>query len=512
MKQKKSASILRKFLLFNLLVFSILGLFTILYLKAVQPNLVKKRTTNHITIISNTLDHLERLNVKFEKESIKTFLLSTRFLFQSLDRVRFYNKEGEIVGDTNILDLDQNVFSKSDSIIEESINGISESKKKQVETVLKNINIQEENLIRDTILNKYKNESIVLENESNNNFFVSTLDQVQINNERVGYIIVTEQANDILFAVEERKNFIIRTVLAVALVILIFSLFLNKYILKPIKFLVLFTESIKAKADKPVNVDKFFIRSDEIGKLTKSIDEMTTELQKRTNRAETFSTDLAHEIRNPLASLKGASELLDRTEQQKEREKLFEIINHDVERIERLITDYSQMLKDEASLSREKMKKIDLDTVIRGVIEDFNHNLASQSKKIKINFIHKNRNGKVDFVLGIENRLEQVIANLLDNAVSFSEDNSNIDIEIKETNNKFIILVKDEGPGFTESSPQKIFKRFYSNRPTNFGEHSGLGLNIVKNIVELHKGSISASNRIDKQGAQIEVLLPKLKS
>ena len=91
MKQKKSASILRKFLLFNLLVFSILGLFTILYLKAVQPNLVKKRTTNHITIIKNTSDHLQRLNVKFEKENIKTFLLSTRFLFQSLDRVRFYN-------------------------------------------------------------------------------------------------------------------------------------------------------------------------------------------------------------------------------------------------------------------------------------------------------------------------------------------------------------------------------------------------------------------------------------
>ena len=510
MKKKKSASILRKFLLFNLLVFSVLGLFTILYLKAIQPDLVKKRTINHITIINNTSDHLERLNVKFEKESIKTFLLSTRFLFQSLDRVQFYDRDGNIIGDTNILDLDKNVFSKSDSVIESSIDGIKQKDQKKIVENLENKNSQDESLIKDTISKKYEKEPIVLEKEINNNFFVSTLDEVRINNEKVGYIVVTEEANDILFAVEERKNFIIRTVLAVALVILIFSLFLNKYILKPIKLLVLFTESIKAKADKPVNVDKFFIRGDEIGKLTKSIDEMTTELQKRTNRAETFSTDLAHEIRNPLASLKGASELLDKTQQQKEREKLFEIINHDVERIERLITDYSQMLKDEASLSREKMKKIDLDSVIRGVIEDFNQNLSSQNKNININIVNKNKNGKGFFILGIENRLEQVIANLLDNAVSFSKDNSKIDVEITEAKNNFILLIKDEGPGLTESSPQKIFKRFYSNRPKNFGEHSGLGLNIAKNIVELHKGSISASNRLDKQGTQIEVLLPKL--
>ena len=510
MKRKKSASILKKFLLFNLLVFFVLGIFTILYLKAVQPNLVKKRTINHITIINNTSDHLNRLDIKFERENIKTFLLSTRFLFQSLNRVRFYNNNGEIIGDTDILDLDQNVFSRSESIIEEKIGSTNEDKKKQIKKNLKNKSIKDENLIKDAILNKYQSEPIVLESKINNNFFVSTLDQVKIDDNKMGYILVTEQANDILFAVDERKNFIIRTVLAVALVILIFSLFLNKYILKPIKFLVMFTESIKSKADKPINVDKFFVRSDEVGILTKSIDEMTTELQKRTNRAETFSTDLAHEIRNPLASLKGASELLDKTKEKQEREKLFNIINHDVERIERLITDYSQMLKDEASLSREKMKKINLISIINDVTEDFKQNLSSQNKKININISIKNKNGQGCFILGIENRLEQVVANLLDNAVSFSKENSKIDIEIKEKKNNFVILVKDEGPGFAESSPQKIFKRFYSNRPKNFGEHSGLGLNIAKNIVELHKGTISASNRPKKRGAQIEVQLPKI--
>ena len=107
MKKKKSASILRKFLLFNLSVFSILGLLTIVYLEAIQPNLVKKRTVDHYIIINNTVDHLQRLNINFNSQDIRTFLLSTRFLFQSLDRVQFYSTNGDLVGDTNILDLDQ---------------------------------------------------------------------------------------------------------------------------------------------------------------------------------------------------------------------------------------------------------------------------------------------------------------------------------------------------------------------------------------------------------------------
>tara|TARA_B100001250_G_scaffold304922_1_gene266857 strand:+ start:8601 stop:10136 length:1536 start_codon:yes stop_codon:yes gene_type:complete len=510
MKAKKSASILRKFLLFNLLVFSILGLFTIFYLKAIQPNLVKKRTASHIVIIKNTSDHLKRLDIKFDQKSIKTFLLSSRFLFQSLDRVQFFDKNGNIIGDSNILDLDQSVFSKSELVIQEKIDGSNIQNKQIDKKILNESNSKNQNVIKDEILKKFQNKPIVLENKVNDNFFVSTINKVITTDENFGYIMVTEQANDILIAVEERKNFILRTVLAVALVILIFSLFLNKYVLKPIKFLVMYTESIKSKADKPINMDNFFVRSDEIGKLTKSINEMTTELQKRTNRAETFSTDLAHEIRNPLASLKGASELLDKTNEKNERKKLFEIINHDVQRIERLITDYSQMLKDEASLSREKMKRINLDTIIKNVVEDFKQNLSNHNKKIDINFINKNKNGKGYFILGIENRLEQVIANLLDNSISFSEENSKIEIEITEKEKNFLLTVKDEGPGFSETSTQKIFKRFYSNRPQNFGEHSGLGLNIVKNIIELHKGTISASNRANREGAQIEVLLPKI--
>jgi len=504
MKQKKSASILKKFLLFNLTVFSVLGLFTIIYLEAIQPNLVKERAINHKLIISNTADNFERLSVDYSKEGIRTFLLSARFLFQSLDRVQFYDLSGNLIGDTNILDLDQSVFSRSDFIIEETLDG--ESITPEIQERLEE---EEKDNIKEIILNQYSDEPITLAEIIKNNFFVSTLSKVNIDNKDIGFIVVSEQANDIVTAVKERKAFIGRTMIAVAIVILIFSLFLNKYILKPISLLVKFSDAIKKKSNQNIDIKKVFIRDDEIGKLTVSIDEMTKELQQRTNRAETFSNDLAHEIRNPLASLKSASELLDKTTEKSESEKLLKIINHDVERIERLITDYTQMLKDEASLSREKMSKINLIEIINSVAEDFKQDLINQNKKIKIKVVDKIDTKGGYYIFGIGNRLEQVIANLLDNSISFSQNNQTIEIGLEETSNNILMTVRDEGPGFSETSPQKIFKRFYSNRPKSFGKHSGLGLNIVKNIVELHKGTIAASNRLNTKGAQVEVLLPK---
>ena len=504
MKQKKSASILKKFLLFNFTVFSVLGIFTIIYLEAIQPNLVKNRTTNHKIIISNTIDNFERLSIDFTKEGIRTFLLSARFLFQSLDRVQFYDIRGNLIGDTNILDLDQSVFSRSDFIIEETIDG-----KSITPEIQERLEEEEKDNIKEIILNQYIDQPITIDETIKNDYFVSTLSKVNINKKDIGFIVVSEQANEIITAVKERKAFIVRTMIAVAIVILIFSLFLNKYILKPISLLVKFSEAIKKKSNQNIDIKKVFVRDDEIGKLTVSIDEMTKELQQRTNRAETFSNDLAHEIRNPLASLKSASELLDKTTEKNESEKLLKIINHDVERIERLITDYSQMLKDEASLSREKMSKVNLIEIINSVVEDFKQDLINQSKKIKINIKDKVNTKNGYYIFGIGNRLEQVIANLLDNSISFSQNNQKIEIILEETSTNVLMTIKDEGPGFSETSTQKIFKRFYSNRPASFGKHSGLGLNIVKNIVELHKGTIAASNRIDTKGALVEVLLPK---
>ena len=234
---------------------------------------------------------------------------------------------------------------------------------------------------------------------------------------------------------------------------------------------------------------------------------MTNELNKRIATAENYSTDLLHEIRNPLASLKSASDIISETENKELRSKLVGIVSHDVERIERLITDYSQMLKDEAAISSERMKKINLSHIAKSVVDDFNSIYESKrSIRIKLKIDNNNQFN----ILGIENRIEQIIANLLENSISFSENNKEIIVEIsKKENGKLSLIVIDEGIGFSEKNTDKIFNRFYSNRPEKFGEHSGLGLNIVKNLVELHNGEIIATNNINK-GAKVEIILPAI--
>jgi two-component system, OmpR family, sensor histidine kinase ChvG len=504
-----SSTILKKFLVFNLIIFLFLGVFTLLYLQDIKPNLIQDRSTQHEKIINNTSDHIKRLNINFTQESMTEFLLSTRFLFQNLDRVQFYDLNSNLLADTDTLDLVQNISVKSEDVqetpidnYEENLNLTKNSKENQT------INFSTERYIQEYSKKKSKNKLVISET-INNNFYVITINSVKLTEKQEGYIIVSEVANDILLAVDERKNFILRTVFSITLVILIFSVFLNKYILKPIRSLVLYTRAIKEKDVKIDKHEKYLLRKDEIGQLSRSLNEMTEDLYKRINIAETFSSDLAHEIRNPLTSLKGASEVLENTSNSEKRKKLIKVISHDVERIERLITDYSQMLKDEASLNRAKMEKINLSNVVDSVVEDFNSDLMNLNKNIKININNSNLNGKKLTVLGVESKLEQIIANLLDNAVSFSPKDSKIIVICNVKKDQAQLIIEDEGPGFNEKNIDKVFDRFYSNRPEKFGEHSGLGLNIVKNIIELHGGSIVASNQNgSKKGARIEVLFP----
>ena len=505
----KNLSILKKFLFINLLIFIFIGTLTIIYLNYVQPNLIKKKTSLQIEVINNTINNLNRLNIEFEKNEVKKFLLSTRFLFQNLDRVIFFDESFEILADTDTLDLDPRSFSSRIEIVESDLQNNQDKEKSTDELINSEKKSEFEETLQEYSISDDYGKPVTFTNETYNKFKLSTIKNVLIDDENVGYILISQNANDVKTAINERKTFVIRTAILIAVVIFIFSLVLNRYFLKPIKNLVNYTENIKEKSKKKIDIKSLIKRNDELGTLSLSLDEMTNELQKRVNTAENFSTDLVHEIRNPLASLKSASELLEVTNSNPEKEKLTKILTHDVERIERLITDYSQMLKDEVAITRESMKILDLKKIADSVVDDFNA-IYNTKRGINIDLQFKNSGEKFN-IKGIENRIEQVLANLLENSISFSKDNQNIVVKLSQKKDgKISLSVIDEGIGFKEKNTDKIFKRFYSNRPDKFGEHSGLGLNIVKNLVDLHGGQVIASNNVNKKGAKVEIIFPKL--
>ena len=334
------------------------------------------------------------MDVKFVEEDIRKFLFSTRFLFQNLDRVIFFDKELNLVGDTDTLDLDPRSFTTRLDTVELEI--LNEKKTEEI-IEKKDIDFGKDYSVslKDVMLNYASSKKFgmpfTFTQEEFNKFKLTTIKNVTKNGKNVGYLAISENANDIKAAIDERKTFIIRTAIAVGIVIVIFSFVLNRYFLKPIKNLVSYTKTIKDKNPKNTNIDNLKLRKDELGLLSNSLDDMTLELQKRITHAENFSTDLVHEIRNPLASLKSASEILHDTNDVDQRIKLIDILSHDVQRIERLITDYSQMLKDEVALSKEKIKKLDIEPIIKSVVDDFN-NIYKLKRGIHISYENDGKN------------------------------------------------------------------------------------------------------------------------
>ena len=239
----KDLSILKKFLFINLIIFFFIGSLTILYLKNVKPNLIQKKTVNHINVINNTIDHILRLDIKFEEEDVRRFLFSTRFLFQNLDRVIMFDNQFNLVGDTDTLDLDPRSFSSRMDIVQQEI--LDEKKKKNI-TEKKNLNKEKTISLKD-ILSHYAwskdfGKPYTFIQEGYNQFLLTTVKNISLDGNNIGYLAISENANDIKSAIDERKTFILRTAIFIAIVIFIFSFVLNRYFLKPIKNLVIYTK------------------------------------------------------------------------------------------------------------------------------------------------------------------------------------------------------------------------------------------------------------------------------
>jgi len=499
-------SLLRQFLAFNLFVFLILGFFTFLYLLAIEPELINKKSKKHQNIIENIKLNLTNQKIKLDANNLENYLYRSNFILDEVDQIRFFNINKQILVDSSAIDINKRSLFITERI--ETL-GINETLNQDQNEIKKNnITKSVSPFLKD--INSKLNQKFYISSENKNNNLIIHTSSI-INSEKDNVIItISEISNEISIAVQERKNFVLRSVLIAAIVIMIFSLFLNNYIIKPIRSLNFFAKQISF--DNPNSLNQIGIefnkRDDEIGNLSNSLSDMTNKLYQRIELAERFASDLTHEIRNPLASLKGASDLLNLTKDEKQKVKLLKVLSNDVERIERLITDYSQVLKDEASQSRAVAKNFDLVRLIESIIEDFNLDTINQKKNIKFIFDNQNKINKAT-IFGIESRIEQVIANLLDNSVSFSPIDSKITIDLYFDKNSYKILIKDQGPGFDENNLDKVFERFYSDRPDDQeGSHSGLGLNIVKNIIDSHKGFIKVYNKLNGEGAVVDITLP----
>ncbi len=326
----------------------------------------------------------------------------------------------------------------------------------------------------------------------------------------LGGLMLSTQGGDIDAIVNAERMGILRIFLVAAAVTLVLSILLAGTIAGPIHRLAGAAERVRHGTKARAEIPNFADRHDEIGHLSRALRDMTKALYDRIEAIETFAADVAHELKNPLTSLRSAAETLPLAKNKADRERLTAILRHDVERLNRLITDISDASRLDAELARADNEPVDilqlLDTVT-SVAREL-HQEGAPSLELDV---APSESAEAYFVLGNDMRLGQVVNNLLDNARSFTPPEGQIVVRARRLKQEVEIAVEDEGPGIPPDAAQRIFNRFYTDRGENgdFGNHSGLGLSISRQIVEAHGGRIWVENRMASardDGSQPKVL------
>jgi two-component system sensor histidine kinase ChvG len=298
-------------------------------------------------------------------------------------------------------------------------------------------------------------------------------------------------------------------------VTVLLSIFLAGTIAQPIRRLAAAAERVKSGHGRQMTIPDLTDRRDEIGDLSGALRDMTKALWQRMDAIEHFAADVAHEIKNPLTSLRSAVETAARVDDPAKQRKLLALVLEDVQRLDRLITDISDASRLDAELSRGELETVPIGRMLEALIEVYEATGGDGGPRFSLAVSAPFGTPAGDLpVVGIEGRLVQVFRNLIANAISFSPPGGAIRIVAERQADKVRVAIEDDGPGLPEGKLQAIFERFYSERPAGekFGTHSGLGLSISKQIVDAHHGSIRAENRRDAEGrvvgARFIVILP----
>jgi two-component system sensor histidine kinase ChvG len=319
----------------------------------------------------------------------------------------------------------------------------------------------------------------------------------------LGSLLLSTESGDIDAIVRAERLGIMRVFLVASAITVLLSILLASTIAGPVRRLAAAAERVRRGVKhRRAEIPDFGNRKDEIGHLARVVSEMTNALYKRMEAIETFAADVAHELKNPLTSLRSAVETLPIARTEEQRDRLLAVIKHDVRRLDRLITDISDASRLDAELAREATDPVDLSRLLETVVAIARETRVANRHQIQLTLDHGRHGKDAFYVLGHDSRLGQVFNNLIDNALSFSPPDGTVRIHARRRAGNITVIVDDDGPGIRAENIENIFERFYTDRPEGdeFGQNSGLGLAITRQIVEAHRGTITAENRLGRGG------------
>ena len=532
------------------LVMLLLGIF---YLGQYQSNLIEAKLETFKTKVDLVSVALSEGAIENQQKSLLTTSKTSktkiqlsykkaqsmikRFSLTMNQHILLFDDNGELIIDSKKLEKpNDNVNIAAFNLEEKTLNSI-QILKKMAHSIIKLIPDQRilptYQPINSTQANDYPDAARAIKGEESvsawysedDNIFLTASTPLIYKGQLLGVILLTKDGKDIKKDISEVWFNVLITFLITSVFTILLSIYLSGTIAHPLKKLARSVEGVRKGKLNYTDIPDMSSRHDEIGELSIALRLMTEALWDRMDSIEGFAADVAHELKNPLTSLRSAVETVSIVKKKSDHKKLIDIILHDVERMDRLISDISNASRLDAELSREELNKIDLKQLLNKLLNVYKTPLERKKtsnekwgNNVTINkislLLSSNTDNEIN-VWGLEGRLEQVFQNLISNALSFAPENSSVKIKVIEKSSHITIIVEDEGTGIPKNDLNNIFEKFYSQRPKHedYGKHSGLGLSICKQIITALGGNIFAENIKDNAdnitGARFTVILNK---
>lgn len=509
------SSLTRRILVINLVALAVLAL-GILYLSQFKAGLIDARVHSlriHGEIVASA--------IASQTGTEPTDALLRRLVAPTQTRARVYNNSGELLLDTLPISAEARLaaedYVKGPQVLEEIVLSIQKMVSRRELPHYVELGPRDGRKYPEVALALSGQEATFVRANDKLEAIVSVAIPIQRPGAQMAErkaLLLSTQGSDIDAMVRAEREAVAKVFGFATAVMIALSLWLARSIGDPVRRLAAVAKRARKRIKTRVEIPDFTRRHDEIGDLSGALREMTEALYARIEGIERFAADVSHELKNPLTSLRSAVETMPLARSDESRSRLLEVIKHDVRRLDRLISDISDASRLDAELQRQDAAPVDLTTLLETIVDIANQVRDENGVTVKLSFRGK---GRPLIVPGNDSRLGQVIHNLVDNAKSFSSAGGTVRVSALRAGAEVLIVVDDDGPGVPEDAMEKIFQRFYTDRPNHgFGNNSGLGLSISKQIVEAHGGRIIVSNRYRHGanddgaplGARFQVRLP----